>query len=87
MNVVGAAQATATPPLGLPDAAGRPVAEVFGLLASSEAGLAETEAATRLATFGPNALPTRPATVFGILLGQLRNPLLALLLAAAWSPR
>jgi Mg2+-importing ATPase len=83
MNVLAAAQPTTAPPLDLPDAAGRPVGEVFDRLASSEAGLSGPEAAARLATFGPNVLPTRPVTAFGILLGQLRNPLLVLLLAAA----
>jgi Mg2+-importing ATPase len=41
------------------------------------------DAAARLKTYGPNVLPARPVTALGILLGQLRNPLLALLLAAA----
>lgn len=67
----------------LSEAAGRPVSEVFDRLASSDAGLAGPEAATRLRTFGPNVLPARPVTAFAILLGQLRNPLLVLLLAAA----
>jgi Mg2+-importing ATPase len=45
--------------------------------------LPDPGAAARPATFGPNRLPVRPVTGFGILLGQLRNPLLILLLAAA----
>jgi Mg2+-importing ATPase len=71
------------PPLGLPDAAAKSVDDVFDRLESSETGLAGPEAAARLATFGPNVLPTRSVTGLGILLGQLHNPLLGLLLAAA----
>ena len=51
------AQPTKAPPLDLPDAAGKPVGEVFDRLASSEAGLDGPEAAARLATFGANVLP------------------------------
>ena len=78
-----AAKATDRPPLGLSAAAGRPVAEVFDRLGTSEAGLAGTDAEARLRTFGANVLPARPVTAWGVLLGQLRNPLLFLLLAAA----
>ncbi len=78
-----AAKATDGHPLGLSAAAGRPVAEVFDRLGTSEAGLAGTDAEARLRTFGANVLPARPVTAWGILLGQLRNPLLFLLLAAA----
>src|SRR4030081_672013 len=69
--------------LDLAGAASQPVDEVLARLASSEAGLSESEAVARLARFGPNALPTRPVTALGILLGQLRNPLLVLLVGAA----
>ena len=69
--------------LDLADAASKSVEEVFDRLDSSRAGLTESEATTRLGRFGPNALPTRPVTAFGILLGQLRNPLLVLLFGAA----
>jgi Mg2+-importing ATPase len=68
---------------GLSDAATKPLREVFDLLASSDAGLTEADAAVRLRRFGPNVLPARPVTAFGILRGQLRNPLLILLFAAA----
>ncbi|MGI8572062.1 MAG: magnesium-translocating P-type ATPase [Solirubrobacteraceae bacterium] len=83
MNALSVTQATQAASLDLSDAACRPVGEVFARLGSSEAGLAEPEATARLARFGPNVLPTRPVTAFGILLGQLRNPLLVLLLGAA----
>jgi Mg2+-importing ATPase len=69
--------------LALSDAAGRPLGEVLDRLGSSEVGLSEAEAEARLAKYGPNVLPTRPVTAFGILRGQLRNPLLVLLLGAA----
>jgi P-type Mg2+ transporter len=69
--------------LALSDAAARPLREVFDLLASSDAGLTESDAAMRLQRFGPNVLPARAVTALGILLGQLRNPLLILLFAAA----
>jgi hypothetical protein len=55
--------------LDLAGAAREPVDEVLERLASSEAGLTESEATGRLAHFGPNALPTRPVTAFAILLG------------------
>jgi P-type Mg2+ transporter len=77
------AEPTSAVSLDLAGAAGKPVDEVLARLASSEAGLSESEAVARLARFGPNALPTRPVTAFGILVGQLRNPLLVLLFGAA----
>ncbi|MDQ1539820.1 MAG: P-type Mg2+ transporter, partial [Actinomycetota bacterium] len=78
-----AGEPTEAASLGLAEAAGKSVEEVLHRLVSSEAGLPEAEAMERLARFGPNALPTRPITAFGILLGQLRNPLLVLLFGAA----
>ncbi|MDQ2894938.1 MAG: magnesium-translocating P-type ATPase [Actinomycetota bacterium] len=69
--------------MALADAGSRPLKEVYGRLGTTEAGLAESEATTRLARFGANVLPSRPVTAIGILLGQLRNPLLVLLLGAA----
>ncbi len=76
-------QAAGAPPLALAEAAVRPVDELLKRLGTSPAGLAGPEAAARLAKLGPNVLPTRPVTAWAILLGQLRNPLLVLLLAAA----
>ena len=52
-------------------------------VASSETGLADAEAARRLEAEGPNLIAQAHVTAFGILLAQLRNPLLLLLLAAA----
>ena len=81
--MVTAAEPRASARLTVAGAAGQPVEAVLARLASSETGLAGPEAAARLASLGPNVLPTRPVTARGILLGQLRNPLLVLLLAAA----
>ena len=83
MNALTAAPPTMGATLSLEEAASLPVADVLHRLASSEAGLAESEATSSRARFGPNVLPTRPVTALGILLGQLRNPLLVLLLGAA----
>jgi len=69
--------------MDLADAARRPVDEVLHGLVSCDTGLGTSQAVRRLATFGPNVLPARPVTAFGILRAQLRNPLLGLLLAAA----
>jgi Mg2+-importing ATPase len=83
MNVLTPDQPTGAPALELPDAAGRRVGDVFARLGSSETGLAGPEAAARLTRYGPNVLPSRSVTALGILIGQLRNPLLVLLLGAA----
>lgn len=65
------------------DAGGMDAAEVLEYLASSESGLSATEAAYRLDSFGPNVVTSRRVTALGVLGGQLRNPLLLLLLVAA----
>ena len=83
MNVLTPPRPSSAAALGLPAAAGTPIDEVLARLASSEAGLSGPDAAARLKTYGPNVLPARPVTATGIMLGQLRNPLLGLLLAAA----
>jgi len=69
--------------LDLRSAAREPTDVVFDRLGSSDAGLSDAEAAARLESFGANVLHSQRVTVFGILLRQLRNPLLILLLAAA----
>jgi Mg2+-importing ATPase len=69
--------------LDLSGAARRPVGEVLERLGSTGGGLAEDEARTRLAAVGPNVIGQRRVTALNILMAQLRNPLLALLLAAA----
>jgi P-type Mg2+ transporter len=65
------------------DAASLSCDQVVTRLQSTDAGLTGVEAARRLATYGPNALGVRRVTALGVLLRQLRNPLLILLLAAA----
>jgi Mg2+-importing ATPase len=70
-------------PIELLAAAQEPADSVFDRLGSGPAGLSDTEAAARLVRFGANVLHSERVTAFGILLRQLRNPLLILLLAAA----
>jgi Mg2+-importing ATPase len=70
-------------PLELRAVAQEPADSVFDQLGSGPAGLSDVEAAARLVSFGANVLHSERVTVFGILLRQLRNPLLVLLLAAA----
>src|SRR5689334_13004256 len=64
-------------------AAALPPDAVLDRLSSGGAGLSGTEAASRLARLGPNALSVRRVSALTILLRQLRNPLLLLLLSAA----
>ena len=52
-------------------------------LGASESGLSDAEAAKRLRRFGPNLVRSERVNFFKILWGQLRNPLLLLLLVAA----
>jgi len=56
---------------------------VLARLGSDQGGLSGEEAGGRLRAFGPNALRIHRVTVWGVLVRQLRNPLLILLLAAA----
>jgi len=59
-------------------------AAVLARARSTEVGLSSEEAATRLARIGPNVLPRRKRTsLIVVFLGQFRNPLIYLLLAAA----
>jgi len=58
--------------------------EALARLGSSREGLAEEEAARRLATYGPNALAeTRGASPLSVFLHQFASPLIYLLLGAA----
>ena len=51
---------------------------------NAETGLADAEAATRLASSGPNALPHKgPKSLFMVFVGQFKSPLIFLLLVAA----
>jgi Mg2+-importing ATPase len=58
-------------------------AAVLDRLQTCDAGLSSAEAADRRRTYGANVLHTRRVTAAGVLLRQLRNPLLILLLGAA----
>jgi magnesium-transporting ATPase (P-type) len=59
-------------------------ADVYEELQSGPQGLDKTEAARRLAVYGPNTLPAKkPPTVWQILLHQVLNPLIFILLVAA----
>jgi len=57
--------------------------EVLKRLGSSDSGLSATEAAGRLGRYGPNVVGLHRVRALAVLWGQLRNPLLLLLLAAA----
>ena len=69
--------------LTLDVAASMSAAEVIGALASTPEGLSSSEVAARLERIGPNAVRTHHASARGALVGQVRSPLLLLLLAAA----
>jgi Mg2+-importing ATPase len=64
-------------------AATRAVDDVLHALDSSAHGLRQEVVDDRLRQVGPNLLATRRVTASGVLVRQLRNPLLILLLAAA----
>src|SRR6185437_1387950 len=67
-----------------PGAAQAPQARVFALLGSSAMGLAESEAARRLAEHGPNEASAGPrASPLGALIELFGNPLVLMLLVAA----
>jgi P-type Mg2+ transporter len=57
--------------------------EVLKRLGSSDSGLPDTEAAGRLERYGPNIVGLHRVRALAVLWGQLRNPLLLLLLVAA----
>ena len=57
--------------------------QVLRDLSSAAAGLSGGEAAARLAELGPNALRVHRASVWSVLVRQLRSPILILLIATA----
>jgi P-type Mg2+ transporter len=71
------------PALELAAAARQPVDAVLQELGSTQTGLISDEANGRLRAVGPNVLAAHRVTAVGVLVRQLRNPLLILLLAAA----
>ena len=64
-------------------AAAKPVEQVFTALESQPIGLTSAEAAHRLTISGHNVLAEHRVTIRGVLMRQLRNPLLILLAGAA----
>ncbi len=78
-----AAQKPGTRPLDLAGAARLAPGEALTELGGTDTGLSESQAQERLRTFGPNVLLTHRVTALGVLIRQLRNPLLILLVAAA----
>ncbi len=64
-------------------AATQAVDDVCATLGSTRAGLTSTESAHRLTVYGHNVLAEHRVTIAGVLLRQLRNPLLILLAGAA----
>jgi P-type Mg2+ transporter len=65
-------------------AATRPIADVLNDLRVVDGhGLRAAEAATRLASYGPNAVVAHRVRAWSVLLHQLRSPLLGLLVVAA----
>ncbi|HSN02165.1 MAG TPA: magnesium-translocating P-type ATPase [Acidimicrobiales bacterium] len=59
------------------------VADALASLASSSHGLSADEAATRLATYGPNVLSVHRVRAGAVLWRQVKSPILILLLVAA----
>ena len=69
--------------LDLADAATQEASAVLDALGSREGGLTVADATERLARFGPNAIRSHGARPFAVLIRQLKNPLIAILVAAA----
>lgn len=70
-------------PLSIAQAARQSSAQVLEELRSRPTGLAETEAANRLVSVGPNALRSHKANPWTVLGRQLRSPILILLMVTA----
>ncbi len=64
-------------------AAGMAPGEVLEQLGSTEDGLSSADAAERLARIGPNVVGSRRVRAIDVLVGQVRNPLIVLLLVCA----
>ncbi|MFA5786194.1 MAG: magnesium-translocating P-type ATPase [Actinomycetota bacterium] len=69
--------------LSLAEAAALDVGEVLSQMATRKEGLASEDAATRLSTWGPNAIRTHHAEALRLFARQFRSPLLLLLLVTA----
>ena len=85
MTVTTQSAAAATPPLiaGVAATATASLNDVLLSLDTTTAGLSTAEAGLRLRSDGPNAVAVHHARLWPVLLGQVRSPLLVLLLAAA----
>jgi Mg2+-importing ATPase len=85
LGAPGPALAAADGPaaLDIADAGALSPREVLARLGGDSRGLAASEAGRRLREVGPNVLRVQRVTAWGVLVRQLRNPLLILLLAAA----
>lgn len=57
--------------------------EVYEVLGTTETGLSEQEAQRRLKTYGQNELPRQAFSFVQILIRQFKNPIFAILIAAA----
>jgi len=73
----------AKPALDLAASAAKTTEQALANLGTCDSGLSDTEAARRLGQFGPNVLHVHEVRPWSVLVGQLRNPLLLLLLVAA----
>ena len=82
-TVTVSTSAVGTAPIDIAEASRLPPDEVLARLGVDARGLTSAAAADRLRAFGPNVLLTHRVTALGVLMRQLRNPLLLLLFAAA----
>ncbi len=78
-----AGSAASVMPADLSTVGRQPVADVLERLGVTADGLTTSEAAAQRARFGENVVATHRVTALGVLIRQLRNPLLILLLGAA----
>jgi Mg2+-importing ATPase len=78
-----ATTAAATDRAAVQNAASRPIEQVLADLGTSSDGLADAEAQSRLASWGPNAIRRRRAGTGRVLANQFKNPILILLFATA----
>jgi Mg2+-importing ATPase len=83
VTAVGAVAVVGTAADGIVHAAARPVESVLSDLGTAATGLTSSEAANRLARYGPNAVSTHRARFLPVLWHQVRSPLLGLLVVAA----
>ncbi len=83
MRTVHDRAVVAAPVLDMVTAAGMPPGKVFDELGGADEGLSAADAAERLARFGPNVVESHSVRAIDVLVGQVRNPLILLLLVCA----